>query len=86
MKGVLPMVDISINELNQMSIGDLERCIKRMNEELARRRQEERAKAIDEFKKAFERLRDLGIVPSYCEEYDDDTRYLEDWNGFGFNY
>lgn len=80
------MVDIPVNELHEMSVGQLERCIQRMNEELSRRRQEERTKAIDTFKEAFDHLRDLGIVPYYCEEFDDDARYLEDWDGFGFNY
>jgi hypothetical protein len=79
------MVDISVNELHEMSVGQLERCIQRMNEELSRRRQLERTKAIDEFKKAFDHLRDLNIVPSYCE-YDDEEKYLENWDGFNFNY
>lgn len=83
------MVDIPVNELHSMSVGQLERCIQRMNEELSRRHQEERIKAIDTFKEAFDHLYGLGIVPVYST-YEDDgclvETYLEDPDNFTFNY
>ena len=79
------MYDISVNELQTMSVGDLNRVSKRINEELARRRREERERLITEFRKAWGALHDAGIRITYCEEYDDDLTYLDEWDGFNFD-
>jgi hypothetical protein len=79
------MTDIPINELRAMSASSIQFIIKRCNEELERRRREERCKLIEEFKHAYNALRDAGIGITYCEEWDDDPARLCDWDGFSFD-
>lgn len=79
------MVDIPINELRSMSYASIEGLMRRCSDELQRRRNEERERLIKEFKKVWLELKDAGICISYCEEFDSDTTYLEDWDGFDFN-
>lgn len=79
------MYDISVNELQTMSVGDLNRVSKRINEELTRRRNEERERLIVAFRKAWGDLKDAGIRITYCDQYEDDITYLDDWEGFSFD-
>lgn len=79
------MHDISVNELQAMSIGELERVSKRINEEMVRRRNEERAKKINVFQRAWNELKDAGIRISYCDEYEDEPVNLDYWDGFNFD-
>ena len=79
------MYDISVNDLRDTSTGNLELIKKRIEAELYRRKSEERERLITTFRKAWGELRDAGIRITYCEGYDDDTAYLDDWDGFSFD-
>lgn len=79
------MYDISVNDLRESSTGSLELIKRRIDEELTRRRNEERQHLINEFQKAWADLKDAHIRVTYCEEYDDDIAYLDDWDGFSFD-
>ena len=79
------MYDISANDLRDSSTASLETIKKRIEQELTRRRNEERERLITEFRKAWGALKDAGIRVTYCEDYDDDTAYLDDWDGFSFD-
>ena len=79
------MYDISANDLRDTSTASLEGIKKRIEEELQRRRNLERQHLINEFQKAWGDLKAARIRVTYCEEYDDDTAYLDDWDGFNFD-
>lgn len=79
------MYDISVNDLRESSTGSLETIKKRIEEELQRRRNLERQHLINEFQKAWADLKDAHIRVTYCEEYDDDIAYLDQWDGFNFD-
>lgn len=79
------MHDISVNDLRSMSIGELELVSKRINDEMLRRRNEEREKKINAFQRAWNELKDAGIRISYCEDYEDDIIHLDYWDGFNFD-
>ena len=79
------MYDISVNDLRDTSTASLEGIKKRIEAELYRRKSEERERLITAFRKAWGELQDAGIRITYCEGYDDDTAYLDDWNGFSFD-
>lgn len=79
------MYDISVNDLRESSTGSLETIKKRIEEELQRRRNLERQHLINEFQKAWADLKDAHIRVTYCEEYDDDIAYLDQWDGFSFD-
>ena len=79
------MVDISITELREMSVGSLEMVKQRVDEELQRRRDLERQHLINEFQKAWGDLKAAHVRVTYCEEYDDDITYLDQWDGFNFD-
>lgn len=79
------MYDISVNDLRDSSTGSLELIKRRIDEELQRRRNLERQHLINEFQKAWGDLKDAHIRITYCAEYEDDTAYLDDWDGFNFD-
>ena len=79
------MYDISVNDLRDSSTASLETIKKRIEEELQRRRNLERQHLINEFQKAWGDLKAARIRVSYCEDYDDDTAYLDQWDGFSFD-
>ena len=79
------MLHIEDGQLRSLTMENIDILIQKLNNEKVRRLRAEKDEAIENFRKAFECLRDLCIVPYYCEEFDDDPRYLEDWDGFGFN-
>lgn len=79
------MYDISVNDLRDSSTASLETIKKRIEEELQRRRNLERQHLINEFQKAWGDLKAAHIRVTYCEDYDDDTAYLDDWDGFSFD-
>ena len=79
------MYDISVNDLRDSSTASLETIKKRIEEELQRRRNLERQHLINEFQKAWADLKDAHIRVTYCEEYDDDIAYLDQWDGFSFD-
>ena len=79
------MYDISVNDLRDSSTASLETIKKRIEEELQRRRNLERQHLINEFQKAWGDLKAARIRVTYCEDYDDDTAYLDDWDGFSFD-
>ncbi len=79
------MYDISVNDLRDSSIASLENIKKRIEEELQRRRIQERQHLINEFQKAWGDLKDAHIRVSYCEECDYDVAYLDEWDGFNFD-
>ena len=57
-----------------------------ITEELNRRRQDEINQAIDDFERAFKRLRELRVDIRYCpNEWDEDAVYLRDWDELSFN-
>lgn len=79
------MHDISVDELHSMSIGELELVSKRINDEMLRRRNEERSKKINAFQRAWTELKKAGIRISYCEDCEDDIIHLDFWDGFNFD-
>lgn len=79
------MYDISVNDLRESSTGSLQLIKRRIDEELTRRRNEERERLITEFQKAWADLKDAGIRITYCEQYEDDIAYLDDWDDFNFD-
>lgn len=79
------MHDISVNVLRSMPMEELERVNKRITDEMTRRRNEERAKKINVFQRAWNELKDAGIRISYCDEYEDDIIHLDNWDGFNFD-
>ena len=79
------MYDISVNDLRDSSTASLEGIKRRIEQELTRRRNEERERLITEFRKAWGALKDAHIRMTYCEEFDDDAVYLDDWDGFSFD-
>lgn len=79
------MYDISVNDLRDSSTASLEGIKKRIEQELTRRRNEERERLITEFRKAWGALKDAHIRVTYCDEYEDDTAYLDEWDGFNFD-
>lgn len=79
------MYDISVSDLRDSSTASLEGIKKRIEEELQRRRNLERQHLINEFQKAWSDLKNAHIRVTYCEEYDDDIAYLDDWDGFSFD-
>ena len=80
------MYDISVNDLRDSSIGSLELIKRRIDEELTRRRNEERERLIDNFHKAWNALTDAGIRIIYCDEYEyENDCVLTDWEAFDFN-
>ena len=78
------MYDISVDDLRESSTASLETIKKRIEEELQRRRNLERQHLINEFQKAWGDLKAAHIRVTYCEEFDDDIAYLDDWDGFNF--
>ncbi len=78
------MVNITVDDWKQVPTAVIEGLIKQGNNELNRRRDEERDKAIKAFLDAFANLHNLGVVPVYSD-YEDDT-YLEDSDRVTFNY
>ena len=78
------MYDISVDDLRGSSTASLETIKKRIEEELQRRRNLERQHLINEFQKAWGDLKAAHIRVTYCEEFDDDIAYLDDWDGFNF--
>lgn len=80
------MTDIPINELLSMSDGELQTCLRRINEEINRRETAKRQKLIDNFKQAFNNLREARIYIKYYEDdYDDNYTSITDWDNFDFN-
>ena len=80
------MYDISVNDLRDSSTASLEGIKKRIEEELQRRRNLERQHLINEFQKAWGDLREAHINVTYCEEYDECPVYLNEWDGFNFDF
>lgn len=74
-----------VNEMRDLPAAELTRFIQMANAELTRRKNEERERLITAFRKAWGELKDAGIRVTYCGEYDDDTAYLDNWNGFNFD-
>lgn len=82
------MLHIEEGQLHSLTMENIDILIQKLNNEKVRRQSAEKNEAIENFHKAFNRLRGLGIVPYYCEKYEefeDDPRYLKDWDEFGFN-
>lgn len=79
------MYDISVDGLRGSTTATLEVIKKRVEEELQRRRNLERQHLINEFQKAWADLKEAHIRVTYCEEYDEDIAYLDQWDGFNFD-
>lgn len=79
------MIKFSVNDLRETSTADLEAIVKTINEDLLRRRNEARQHLINEFQKVWGDLKAAHIRVSYCEEFDDDITYLDEWDGFNFD-
>lgn len=74
-----------VKEMRDLPATELTRFIQMANAELTRRRNEERERLITEFRKAWGALKDAHVRVTYCEEFDDDAVYLDDWDGFSFD-
>lgn len=80
------MIKFSVNDLHETSRTDLEAILKEINGELQRRRNAEREKLIEDFKKAFYAVKDAGIDIRYLDEYEyEQDTYLRDWDCFSFD-
>lgn len=79
------MYDISVDDLRGSTTASLEVIKKRIEQELYRRKNEEREHLITEFRKAWGALKDAGIRITYCDQYEDDITYLDDWDDFSFD-
>lgn len=80
------MIKFSVNDLRETSRADLEATVRTINEELLRRRNEERNRLIAEFRKTYLALLDAGVTIRYTDEYEyecDTT--LTDWDCFTFD-
>ena len=74
---------IDVKSLKTETLRNLASTIK---EELDRREQEEVNQAIDDFQRAFNRLRELRVDIRYSSDgwNDDAVEYLREWDGFSF--
>lgn len=79
------MHDISYTELKAMSVGEIEVVMRRLQQELERRRTIEREQKITAFRKAWGELVDSGIRITYTDDYESDNISLCDWEGFSFD-
>lgn len=77
------MLHIEEGQLRSLTMENIDILIQKLNNEKARRLRAEKDEAIENFHKAFDRLRDLCIIPHYCEEYDEVN--LDRWDGFYFD-
>lgn len=80
------MNSIFVNDLSVSSTADLKSVKNRIEEELRRRRNLECQHLIDEFQKAWNDLREAGINVTYYKEYDEYITYLNEWDGFNFDF
>lgn len=74
-----------VKEMRDLPATELTRFIQMANAELTRRRNEERQHLINEFQKAWANLKDAHIRITYCDQYEDDITYLDDWDDFNFD-
>ena len=73
---------IDVKSLKTETLRNLASTIK---EELDQREQDEVNQAIDDFRQAFNHLRELRVDVRYSfDSWDEDERYLSDWDGFSF--
>ena len=71
------MVDIPVNELHSMSEAEINLVKKRLDEELAERRNAKRRTLIDDFKEAFNALIENGFTPHYYNNGNIDVSLTE---------
>ena len=74
-----------VKEMRELPVAELTRFVQMANAELTRRKNEERERLITEFRKAWGALKDAGIRITYCDQYEDDITYLDDWDDFSFD-
>ena len=73
---------IDVKSLSVEELNDLSSVIKK---ELDYRRQRDVDNAIEDFKRAFNHLRELHVEIQYSsDEWGEDIEYLRDWDGFNF--
>ena len=73
-------------DVKSLTTDELKNIVGAINRELDIRRQNEINQAIDDFERAFKRLRELRIDIRYCpNEWDEDAVYLRDWDELSFN-
>lgn len=78
------MVDISVDELKNSSTSSLIRIRDRIEEEIQKRHTAKRMKLINDFREAFEALRDENITISHCGQYDETEHFIYNWDEFNF--
>ena len=78
------MKNISVEDWKEVPTAVIEDLIKQGTNELNRRHTEERAKALEAFKKAFCDLRDMGIRVYGIYDYSDQLTF-NDWDDFYFD-
>lgn len=74
-------------DVKSLSIEELKDLAGAIGRELDIRRQNEINQAIDDFERAFKRLRELRVDIRYSSDgwNDDAIEYLREWDGFSFN-
>lgn len=73
-------------DVKSLTTDELKNIVGAINRELDIRRQNEINQAIDDFERAFNRLRELRVDIRYCpNEWDEDAVYLRDWDELSFN-
>jgi len=73
-------------DVKSLTTDELKNIVTVINKELDIRKQNEINQAIDDFERAFNRLRELRVDIRYCpNDWDDDTVYLRDWDGLSFD-
>ena len=81
MRRILDMQNLS--EVNDI---DLQNAIADLMKELEQREMKERDEAVKAFVMAFDKLKALGINPTYCEDPWDDDRYIKLRDSANFNF
>ena len=71
--------------LESMTDGELETYFQLVSEERIKRYKQRKQKAMDNFQKAYNELRDLGLMPVYNDPYEGDSLYLSEWDCFSFD-
>ena len=71
--------------LKELTMGSLVSMKALIEQEISRRKNEQRTLLINNFKEAFFALKEANILIDYYEDNYTDPALLRDWDGFQFN-
>ena len=72
------------NEMHNLDIEQLQHVIKLAHIEIVDRLEQQRNELIENFLNAFNNLKENNIIPSYTNDNQEETLYLENQNNFDF--